>query len=273
MKTIGKLLLALTLTLCMLAVPFCSVLAEGELDLMPTADDGYTIVEGDGTVTIADGVMTLVNNGDGDLRVTIDNTTSFDMSTLNGLQMQFNAEMPFKMAYHIISDADNTNDWLSTTNDYADIYEIDYAADRSPAGEYDVKMNLGDLAVAVTDQSAVHFDQFIILVTGKGSFTLNTVKMITVESEATTDEPADSDSTTDEPADDDTAADEPADDDTATTVEPAEDDTTTTKATASDKDDADADKSSNNAWLLIAIAVVVVIVIVAVIVIVKKRKA
>lgn len=268
MKMFSKALLSLVLTLCLLAVPFgVSVLAEGDaLSLMPAADDGYTIVEGDGTVSVADGVMTIVNNGDGDLRITLDNTTSFDLSVLNTLHMQFNAEMPFKMAYHIISGADTTSDWLNTSTDYMDIYEVDLVADRAPAGEYDVEMNLSDLAVAITDKSSVYFEQFIILVTGKGTFTLNGVEMIAAESDA----PA-----ADAPADDDTTSDEPADDDTATTDKPVDEETTTTKSPTSDKDDAKDDNAENGTslWLWIAIAAVVVIVIVAVIVIAKKRKA
>lgn len=269
MKTIVKTLLGVVLSLCLLAVPFAASAEETPLDLMPTSDASCTIVEGDGTVSVADGVLTIVNNGDGDLRVTIDNPTVFDASVLNTLHMEFNAGMPFKMAYYLISD-DGSSDWLNTSTDYMDVFTVDVAADRVAAGEYTVDMNIGDRAVDMTGKTAVHYDQFIILMTGKGTFTMNAVQMVAGESEAPAgdgDEPADTDTTTTDAADEDTTTTEAAaDEDTTTTAKPK---TTTTKAPADDADD-----EGGNDWLpIVLIVAVVVVVAVVVIVIVKKRKA
>ncbi len=175
MKNIVKILLTLSLALCLLTVSFGVVYAADAFNLMPTDDNGYTIVAGDGTVTAADGKLTIVNNADGDLRITIDNKTAFDLAALHTLHMDFNAEMSFKMAYYLVSDADTTSAWLNTSDNYADMFTI--TGDRAAAGAYNVNLKIADLAANVTDKSSVHFDQFIILLTGKGTFTLNTVEM------------------------------------------------------------------------------------------------
>ncbi len=259
MKITAKTLFSVILSLCLLTVPFAVSAEAAPLDLMPTDESGYTIVEGDGTVAIEDGKLILTNNGDGDLRVWINNTTAFDLAALNVLHMQFKADMPFKMAYHLISNADQTADWVTTTTDFNDLYEIDYVTDRNPVGSYDLKMDLNTAAVAITDKSAVYYEQFIILVTGKGSFTLEAVEMIAEDIAP----PATENPETDVPVDEDPTADtdEPADNTPSTT-------TTTKKAASS---------SGNTAmplWLpIVIIAVVVVVAVVCIIVIVKRRKA
>ena len=260
MKSTVKTLFALVLTLCLLIVPFAAS-AEGvaPLNLMPADESGYTIVEGDGTVAITDGKLILTNNGDGDFRVLINNYAEFDLSTLTTLHMSFKADMPFKMAYHVGSHADSADDWVTTTTDFNDLYEIDVATDRNPAGDYNLNMDLDTVSVALVDKTAVYFEQFIILVTGKGTFTLDAVEMT-----ETKDAPATDDPVTEAPAEDEPPADteEPEQEpDTATT-------TTTKKTTSS------AGNTAMPLWLpIILIVVVVVVAAVCIIIIVKRNKA
>lgn len=275
MKTFQKTMLSVVLTLCLLAVSVCGVLAEATaLDLMPTADSGYTIVAGDGTVTIADGKMTLVNNGDGDFRVTIDNKAAFDLNALHTLHMNFNAEMPFKMAYYMISDADGSSDWLNTSTDFTDLYTVDTATDRAAAGEYDVKMKLGELALDIADKSSVHFDQFIILLTGKGTFTLNTMAM----TDGTSAPAGDSDATTTEaPEGDATTTTQAAGDADATTTAAGETTTAAPTTTTVPKPAGDTESSAKTGDVSDAIAFAAVAAVAAVVVtlsvVSKKSKA
>jgi len=247
-----KAILSLALVLCLLAVPFCTASAAATpVDLMATSDDGYTIVAGDGTVEIADGKMVFTNNGDGDFRVTIDTKTVFDLEALHTLHMDFNAEMPFKMAYYLVSE-DGTSAWLNTSTNFAGSYEVDTAADRAAKGEYDITMKLTDEITNIADMSQVHFDQFIVLMTGKGTFTLNTVEM--------TDGTASSDK-------DDTDKDET---EATTTKAP----TTTTKKEAS-KDDAEesAKTGDTSSAVLFATVAVAAVGVVTLCTVSKKSKA
>lgn len=269
MKRFTKSILSVLLTLCLLAVPMIGVSAEDAFNLMPTAEDGYTVVAGDGTVSIDGGVLTIVNNSDGDFRLTIDNPAAFDLTRLNTLHMTFHADMPFKMAYHIINAGNaNDNDWLTTSDDYPTLLNVDLNADRAPAGDYDIEMELCETAVAMTDKSSVSFEQFIILLTGKGTFTLNTVEMVAREGAPVTDEPTTDDG---ESNDTDAITETPVDD--STTTEQQEE-STTTKKPAADKEDA-ANEGSNGLPMPILLAVIVAVVVMAVVVIiiVKKRKA
>ncbi len=179
MKSMGKRLAALVLMLCVLMLPLTAS-ADTGINLMPQDESGYTIVEGDGTVALEDGKMIITNNTDGDLRIWINYATPFDMTVHNSVVMDMTMDMPFKMAFHLISDADGSDDWLTTSTDYLDVFELDTATDRSPAGAYGVEMNIGDLAKDITDKSSVHFDQFIILMTGKGTFQVNAVELFYV---------------------------------------------------------------------------------------------
>ncbi len=175
MNTRMKTILGALLALCV-SVVFCgsAMAAETPVDLMPADDSGYTVMAGDGTVTVADDTLVIVNNGDGDLRVTIDTKTAFDLAKLHTLHMNFKSEMPFKMAWHIKS-TDGTNGWANTSDNFADLFTI--SNDRAAKGDYDVKMDLNTPIAAIVDRSEVQFEQFIILLTGKGTFTLNTVEM------------------------------------------------------------------------------------------------
>jgi len=250
MKTWTKKLFSCLLAVCLLAIPFTA--SAEPIDLMPVDDSGYTIVEGDGTVTIEGDKVIFENNTDGDLRIWINNATPFDMIENNAVHMQFEAGMPFKMAFYLISDADATDDWLTTSTDYLDLFELDTATDRSPAGTYDVNMNIRDLAVTIKDASSVHFDQFIILMTGKGTFTLNTVELANVFA----------------PAEDDAGEEVP-------TEEP-EADTEPTQAPDTDTPSDDAGKEEAASFPLIPVivgAVVLVAAVAVVVIVVKKRKA
>lgn len=259
MKILSKALLPFLLVLCLLTVPFAASAEAALLDLMPADESGYTIVEGDGTVAIEDGKLILTNNGDGDFRVWINNATAFDLAKLNALHMQFEAEIPFKMAYHLISNADASSDWVTTTTDFYDLYEVDALTDRNPVGTYDLEMDLNTACVEIADTSSVYFEQFIILVTGKGSLTLRSVEMIAQESTpSATDEPA-----TDSSAEDNSAADADESENNTTAG------TTTTKKTTSS-----ASSMAMPLWLPIVItAVVVVVATVCIIVIVKRNKS
>ncbi len=147
------------------------------LDMMPENDEEWTLVAGEGTVTVENGVLTAVNNSDGDLRITLDKKDFFDLTTLNSLHMQFNAEMPFKMAFHVVGSKDSSGSaWPNTSTIFGHIFDI--TDDRAAAGEYDVQLEMRDNCASITDKSSVYFDQFIILLTGKGTFTLNVAEMI-----------------------------------------------------------------------------------------------
>lgn len=170
---ICKILLSLTLVLCVLAVPFAASAAATPVDLMPASKDDFTIVSGSGEITVTDGVAVIKNTGSDTLRVTLNSTTTFDISTLHTLHMNFKAETPFKMAYQIGSGA-NDNGWLNTSDNFAGMYTI--SADRAAAGDFDVNMPTSEIT-SLTEKSAVSFLQFIILVDAGGTFTINTVEM------------------------------------------------------------------------------------------------
>ncbi len=256
MKRFG-LWLAVLLSLCLAVMPMAVAAAPAPISWMPASEDNYTIVEGDGTVSLDGGIMTITNNGDGDLRVLIVNETPLDMTANNALHMQFDAQMPFKMAWHIVSLVDDTNDWVTTSTEYPDLLPLDAATDRAAVGEYDVTMNIGADSVDLADKSSVYFEQFILLMTGKGTFTLNTVEMVYVES----DEPAE-----EVPADDDAASEDSAED-----SEPADDDTLTIGADEDNKDDKD-DKAGVPVWVFIAGGVAVLFIAAIAVIVVKKKK-
>lgn len=174
MKRFAKTMTMLAMVLCVLAVSVCAVSAAEPLSLMPTSESGYTVVSGDGTVTLADGVLVIENKGDGDLRVTLNNTAKFDYATLNTLHMTFESTASFKMAYHFVSD-DTTTGWANTSDNFADLFTV--ANDRAAAGNYDVNMKVGDVTASIVDKSSVTVKEFIIVLTGKGTFTVNTVEM------------------------------------------------------------------------------------------------
>ncbi len=174
MKHISKILLAVMLMICVMATSVCVASAATPVSLMPTAESGYKIVSGDGTVTLADGVMIVENTGDGDFRIEIVNPAKFDYAALHTLHMKFEAKTAFKMAVHAVSD-DTTSGWANTSDNFADLFTI--ANDRAAAGNYDVNMKVGDVTTAIVDKSSVHFEQFIIVLTGKGTMTINTVEM------------------------------------------------------------------------------------------------
>lgn len=247
MKQFWKLGMSVVLALCVLAVPLTAFAEPEPINLMPQEEAGYTVVEGDGTVTLDGNSMTVVNNTDGDLRIWINYATPFDMTEYNTVSMEMTAGMPFKMAFHLISDADTSDDWLTTSTDYLDQFELDTATDRSPAGDYNVAMNIGDLAVDITDTSSVHFDQFIILMTGKGTFTVNRVELTGFSD---TDQET-SESDTEEPTDSDT-----------------EDDTLTVGATEEDTDNAE---ESGFPWIPVAVGGVVLVAAAVVIIVIKRK--
>jgi len=148
-----------------------------KLDLIPENDEEWTIVSGDGTVTVENGVLTIINNSDGDLRVTLNKKDYFDLTVLNSLHMEFDAEMPFKMAYNIVNSNDSSNgNWPNTSDLFSHIFEI--TNDRAAPGKYDVQLEMCDNCPSITDKSSVYFNQFIILLTGKGTFTVNVAEMV-----------------------------------------------------------------------------------------------
>ncbi len=149
------------------------------LDLIPENEEEWTIVAGDGTVTVENGVLTAVNNGDGDLRITLNNAEHFNLKKLNALHMKFDTEIPFKMAYYLVSNVNGGGaQWLNTSTSYPNLYTVDTTTDRAAAGSYDVHMEIRDLSNGITDKSSVSYSQFIILMTGKGTFTLDVAEMI-----------------------------------------------------------------------------------------------
>ncbi len=174
MKHLAKILFSVLTVCCVLAASVFSVSAAAPVSLMPTAESGYTVVSGDGEVTLADGAMIIENKGDSDLRVTINNTTKFDYAALNTLHMKFDAKTTFKMAYHVASD-DTTSGWANTSDNFANLFTI--ANDRAAAGEFDVNMKLSDITTGIVDKSSVYFKEFIIVLTGKGTFTVTAVEM------------------------------------------------------------------------------------------------
>ncbi len=147
-----------------------------KLDLIPENDEEWTIVAGDGTVTVEDGVLTAVNNGEGDLRITLNNAEYFNLEELNSLHMVFNTDAPFKMAVQVTSNVDGTSQWLNTSSNYPSLFTVEN--DGAAAGDYDVQMEIRDLSTGIKDKSSVYFQQFIILVRAKGTFTLNVAEMV-----------------------------------------------------------------------------------------------
>ncbi len=164
---------------------------EDELaNLIPESQEELVLVAGEGSVTLENGVITIVNEGEGDLRVAFKAGELFDLEALNALHLVFESEIPFKMAYNVKS-TDNTVAWPNTSS-FTDIFAV--TDDRAAAGRYDVNLEIRDNCTAITDKSEAYFEQFIILVTGKGTFTLETAEMIAFDTfdwpEATYGEPA-----------------------------------------------------------------------------------
>ncbi len=147
-----------------------------KLDLIPEGDDEWTLVAGEGTVTIENGVLTAVNTGDVDLRITLDNAEYFNLEKLNSLHMDFSTDVPFKMAVQVTSTVDGTSQWLNTSSNYPSLFTIEN--DGAAAGDYDVQMEIRDLSTSIKDKSSCYFQQFIILIKGKGTFTLNVAEMV-----------------------------------------------------------------------------------------------
>ncbi len=151
------------------------------LDLIPESADDVSIVSGDGTVNVENGVLTVTNNSDADLRVSFVNTDFFNLETLNALHMVIDSEPTFKMAYQIVNSADPTNGaWPNTSaGSYSHLFEVEN--DRAAAGEYDVYMEMRDNASGLTAKTSVYYNQFIILLSGQGTFTLSTAEMVSYD--------------------------------------------------------------------------------------------
>ncbi len=150
---------------------------EERLNLLPETDEQFTLVSGEGNVTIENGVMKAVNTGDTDLRITLDKKDLFNLKVLNSLHMDFETDVPFKMAFYVVSSVEGGGaQWLNTSSNYPSLFTVEN--DGAAAGDYDVNMEIRDLVNNVTDKSSCYFDQFIILVKGKGTFTLNVAEMI-----------------------------------------------------------------------------------------------
>ena len=146
--------------------------------IMPDEKD-LTIVSGDGSASIVDGVLTVVNNGDGDLRVSFSSDTLFNLEILNALHLDFESTAPFKMAFHVMG-SDGTSAWPNTSSDaYSDIFEI--SDDRAAAGDYDAYLEIRDNSASLADKSSAYFNQFIILVTGKGELKISVAEMVALD--------------------------------------------------------------------------------------------
>ena len=169
---ISKILLSLAVALCVMLVPIAASAAETPVSLMPTADSDFTIVDGTGEITVADGVAILKNTGSGTLRVEMKSAATFDLSKLPTLHMQFKAETPFKMAYHIGTASDNG--WMNTSDNFADLFTI--ANDRAAAGDYDVNMASTGI-INLSNPANAGILKFIILVDAGGSFTISAAEM------------------------------------------------------------------------------------------------
>ena len=144
--------------------------------IIPDNVEALTVVAGNGEVTLDEDGITIVNNTDDDLRVSFKSNTFFDLDTLNALHLVVDSEIPFKMAYNLVG-RDNSAAWPNTSSDaYSAFFEL--VGDRVTAGSYDVNLEIRDNCSAITDKSSVHFEQFIILVTGKGTFRLKTADMV-----------------------------------------------------------------------------------------------
>ncbi len=152
-----------------------------KLDLIPENDEEWTIVAGNGTVTVENGVLTAVNNStpdenNGELRITLNNAEYFNLEKLNSLHMDFTTEAPFKMAVQVTSTVDGTSQWLNTSSNYPSLFTV--TNDAAAAGDYDVQMEIRDLSTSITDKSSCYFQQFIIVIKGNGTFTLNVAEMV-----------------------------------------------------------------------------------------------
>ncbi len=147
-----------------------------KLDLIPENDDEWTLVSGEGTVTVENGILTAVNTGEGDLRITLNNAEYFNLEKLNSLHMDFTTDVPFKMAIQVTSTVDGTSQWLNTSSNYPSLFTVEN--DGAAAGDYDVNMEVRDLSNSIVDKSSCYFQQFIILVRAQGTFTLNVAEMI-----------------------------------------------------------------------------------------------
>lgn len=146
------------------------------MDLVPESKDSITVVEGEGSVTVENGVITIVNNTENDFRTVFSVPELFDLDILNALHLDIESEIPFKMAYHIVG-SDETSAWSNTSSEaYSSQFTV--ADDRVTAGKYDVYLEMRDNCGTITDKSSVYVNQFIIVVTGEGTFKLNTAEFV-----------------------------------------------------------------------------------------------
>ncbi len=147
------------------------------LDLIPENEEQFTLVSGEGTVKIENGILTAVNEGDTDLRITLDKRDWFNLNEINSLHMNFSTDVPFKMAFQVTSNVSGGgSQWLNTSDNYPSLFTVEN--DGAAAGNYDVNMEIRDLSNSISDKSSCYFQQFIILVKGNGTFTLNIAEMI-----------------------------------------------------------------------------------------------
>ena len=144
-------------------------------DLMVDSDKA-SIVSGEGSVTVEDGVLIIKNDTDGDLRVAFESDLLFNLDVLNALHIELESTIPFKMAYNIVG-TDESSAWPNTSSDaYSDIFTV--TDDRAAAGKYDAYLEMRDNCTTITDKTSVYYKQFIILVTGKGEFKLSVAEMV-----------------------------------------------------------------------------------------------
>ncbi len=142
--------------------------------LLPKAYEDITLVDGknDGSVTYENGILSATSNSDNEFRLTYTNDSLFDLDTLNALHFVVKSDVPFKMAFHILS-ANNANNgaWPSTSSElFSSVFTV--TDDRVAAGEYDAYLDLQGACSGITDRSSVFANQVIIVMNGTGTLTI-----------------------------------------------------------------------------------------------------
>ncbi len=144
-------------------------------DILANAEN-FTVVSGDGTAEIKNGVLTIVNNGDGDFRVSFSTSALYNLNKLNTLHLDVDTDIPFKIALQAQA-SNGTAAWQNTSAEvYGKLFTIEN--DRVVAGSYDTYMELRDNTAGITDKSSVYYNTFIVLATGKGTFKLNLAEAV-----------------------------------------------------------------------------------------------
>ena len=139
-------------------------------------DKSVQQLDGAGSFTYNDGVLTMNADGDTGYSVKFTPDTRFNPSELTNLLMDVNATVPFNVTMTVTTDGGDAT--MEYRNEFFDVFGLEGAPEAIPAGAYKAKMNLygyyqwnGGIPAESTVKSVT------ITLTGKGTLTLKALQV------------------------------------------------------------------------------------------------